>query len=446
MAAERISAHSQILSVNLCKLSVAMACISTIALRNWSYIVYASQALMILMVLHRYMHCKSKHGIALYAVCYGLFSLWCLVSTFWADSPTRALSATVGVVQFTILGCCLALFVEKERDVDFVIDCLAWSGIVLLVVLLAKTPASVWREAAQVATNVSTDQNRIGNSVGYHPNALGHICAVYIAIWYYKLGRRKHVLYWVPIIAFLVVVLFTKSRLSIVIAVACIVLYRFVMSKGGLKKAGMLIVLSLMVVVVFWALLNVPALYQLIGFRFAAMLGMTGVVDASTSTRAEMIHIAFKLFAERPFTGVGFANYAVHYYFDYGGWTTTYAHSNYAELLADLGVFGTAAYYAVPVWTLYQLLRMRSVATNRNLHALLTATIACLLISDWSSISYTNDFTQLLWATSYVYVLVVRQKVAEKCDVPNRLEHRSAGRNANTPASALAPTRYDAPD
>ena len=401
---------------------------------------------MILMVLHKRMHCKIKHGIALYAVCYGLFSLWCLISTFWADSPARVLSATVGVIQFTILGCCLALFVETERDVDFLIDCLAWSGIVLLVVLIVETPASVWREAAQVVTNVSTDQNRIGNSVGYHPNSLGHICAVYIAIWYYKFGRRKHILCWVPIIAFLVVVLFTKSRLSIVIAVACIVLYRFVMSKGGLKKIGILVVLSLMVIVVFWALLNVPALYQLIGFRFAAMLGVTGVVDASTSTRAEMIHIAFKLFAERPFTGVGFANYAVHYFYDYGGWTTTYAHSNYAELLADLGVFGTAAYYAVPIWTLYQLIKTRSVATNRNLHALLTAAIACLLISDWSSISYTNDFTQLLWASSYIYVVVVRQKVTEGCGTLNRWENGDAGCNVNSPAHALAPVRYDMPD
>ena len=397
-------------NVDMCKLSIAFACIATVALKNWGYIVYAAQAFMILMVFSKCVRARRIPSIGLYAAAYGFFACWCLTSTFWAANPSETLSAFVGIVQFVVLGGCIAVYVRLEQNADFLISCLAWASFALVVVLVFATPLSAWVESAGAMEDAASDSNRIGPSVGYHPNALGHTCAVGVVIWLYKYmksGRRAVNL--LPAVLMCATIIFTKLRLSIVVTAACLVLYWFLISKGFLRKVIVLTVLLLVSVLVFWALLNVPMLYQIVGFRFEAMLGLSGSVDASTETRSEMIAIALELFSGNPITGIGFANYSYYYFYDYGGWAMTYAHSNYAELLAGLGLPGVIAYYAVPVWTLYALIKNRKSATSREMHALLIAFGVCFLIADYSSISYTNDYVQILWAVSYAYALGLKR-------------------------------------
>ena len=426
MANRRLDlAQSGFGSLDLCKLSIVLACVATVALRNWSFVVYAAQVFMVLMVLAKCARAGRVPNIWFYVATYGFFTCWCLTSVFWATDEGRVLSASVGIVQFVILGGCIAVYICVEQDTDFVIDCLAWASLALIAVLAATTPVTAWREAMDIMADASSASNRIGYSIGYHPNALGHLCAVSAAIWLYKYSKSgKKPINLLPVVLMCTIVVFTKSRLSVVIVVACIALYRILITKDFLRKFATLMVLLLAVLAVFWVLLNIPIFYQMVGFRFEAMLGLSGAVDASTSTRSDMIAIAMELFSSKPFTGVGFANYAVHYFYDYGGWTMTYAHSNYAELLADVGLPGTIAYYAVPVWTLCTLIKNWGKAANRELHVLLTTLALCLLVADYSSISYTNDFVQILWAASYAYALGLKRSQTRSVGDLNRTKFR----------------------
>ena len=400
---------SRLLSLDLTKGSICLAVVATVALKNWSFAVYVAQALMILAVTHKCSKEMSLPNVFLYVGFYGLFCFWCLFSVFWAVSPERAMSAVVGVVQFTVVGTFIAIFIVLEKDIEYLIECLAWAGVALLVVLLAVTPQSDWLASMQAISDAASDKNRIGTTVGYHPNAFGHLCAVCVVLWLYKFQHDgKHVWCLIPTLAFVVVLLFTKSRLSIFIAAASVAVFLVLSSHSFLKRLGVVVVVYGALVIVSWALLNIPALYELVGFRFAAMLGMMGSVDASTTTRGDMTQIAFELFAKNPITGVGFANYAVYYYNDYSGWAMTYAHNNYAELLADLGIIGVFTYYAVPIWCLFSLVKCRNKAVNRKLHFMLIALSVCLLISDYASISYTNDFIQIFWAATFAYCQILR--------------------------------------
>ena len=398
--------------VDLCRVSIAVAIVSTVAFKNWNFIVYAAQAAMILMVLSKWSKYpeKRKTGVAWYVACYGFFSFWCLISSFWAIAPERAVSASVGVVQFSILGFFLALYLSIENDSKFVVNCLSWAGVILLGVLVLLTPASLWMQAAQATLDAATDQNRIGTTVGYHPNALGQLCAICAVLWFYRYDTsRKKVRYLFPIAAFVVVILFTKSRLSIVVMAVGIIVYWLLSARGGAKKIAAMLVIGLCVVVGLWAIFSIPALYDLVGFRFAGMLGMTDTVDASTTTRENMIDIALLLFSQRPITGVGFANYAVYYFYDFSGWAMTYAHSNYAELLADLGIPGVVAYYAIPLWTLIFLVKMSKGTGDKGIRYIYMTLMLVLLVADYSSVSYTNDFVQLLWASAFGFCLTVKK-------------------------------------
>lgn len=396
--------RESILNCDLCKASVFLAILSSVALKNWSSIVYAAQALMILVVAHRCSKRMTLPNVLLYIGFYGAFAFWCLVSALWAASPDRAVSAFVGVLQFVVVGTFIALYVILEQDIDYPLECLAWAGVALLIVLFIMTPRDEWTASMQAISDAASDENRIGITVGYHPNALGRLCSVCVVIWLYKFRKEgRHLWCLLPMIAFVAVLLFTKSRLSILVTAVCIAVYYVLSSTNTLRRIGVAVLVLLALSIVGWALLCIPSLYELVGFRFAAMLGFTGSIDASTTTRSDMTHIAFELFGRNPIMGVGFANYAIHYYYEYAGWAMTYAHNNYAELLADLGVIGVITYYAVPIWSLARLVCNRNSANNKNLHYMLIALMICILLSDYASISYTNDFIQLLWAAVFAY-------------------------------------------
>lgn len=416
-----------ILNFDLCRASICLAIVATVALKNWSYVVYVAQVFMILTVAHKCSKQPALPNVMFYVAFYGSFVFWCLLSTFWSTSPERAVTALVGVVQFVVVGLFVALYSIMERDTDFLLECLAWAGVALLVVLAVVTPRSDWIASMQAISDTASAKNRVGVTAGYHPNALGYICSVCIVLWLYKYRKNRRRLWCLFLVAaFIVVLLFTKSRLSIIMAACCVAAYYVLASKSTLRSLGIVVVVVTVLSVVLWALLNIPMFYQLVGFRFAAMFGIAGSVDASTTTRGDMARIAFDLFVENPITGVGFANYAVHYYFDYSGWALTYAHNNYAELLADLGVVGIITYYAVPVWSLVTLIRFRKNAEKDEMHFVLIALTICLLVSDYASISYTNDFVHIFWATAFAYCSMLKTSSAVKnAKLDKRLDEKA---------------------
>lgn len=392
--------------VDLCRVSIFLAIIATVAFRNWSLVVYSAQAFMILMVLAKLTVKNPVLKSLPYILCFGAFATLCCVSVFWAVNPNRVIEASVGVGQFVILGSFISIYAIMENDFRFLIDCLAWAGVALLIVLVLTTPLSVWREAAEAVDNASTDKNRIGATVGYHPNALGYTCATCMSFWYYRLWSSRKPLNLIPILLLLLVVLFTKSRLSIVIALSGIMLFSFLCARGFLRKMFVALIVIFIILGTLWALLTLPELYDLIGFRFAGMLGITGSVDASTLTRESMIRIALELFAENPVLGVGFSNYAEYYYYDYSGWAATYAHSTYAELLADLGLLGAVAYYVIPFWSLIRIARRSASDTDRGIRNLLASLLLVQLVADCSSISYTNDYLHIIWSVAFAFAAV----------------------------------------
>lgn len=373
--------------------------VATVALRNWSALVYAGQLMMVFAVL---VHLGRKHlrfRVGMYFGFYGAFALWCLLSTLWAHEPERALAGSLGIVQFVLVGTVLAAYVIAERTPEFLLNCLAWSVVVLAIVLIVLTPLDVWRESLVQTADASSDANRVGYSVRYHPNALGRVLVIGILIWLYKfrVELRHRLPKMLLILVLVAILLLTKSRLSIALLVALVLLFLILNARNigtftvRTAAAGVLFAAAV------WAVLNIPVLYDAVGFRFMAMFGADGGTDASTSTRADMAEIAFELFGRNPFLGVGFENFSYHYFYEYSGWAETYAHNNFSELLAGLGLIGIACYYAVPVWVLFKMLRNFSLAgrSGRALASILLVLSIGQIAADFASISYTLEFVQL---------------------------------------------------
>lgn len=391
----------------LCRLVIAVTVLSTVALRNWMPIVSGLQALMVLMIIVDLASKRLPLPIGKYTGVYSVFLGWCILSVFWATDPKSAISASMGIAQIVVLGTFVTAYVIAHDCAEFLFDCLAWSGVALVAVLVVVTPPSVWRESLQVVTDVSSDAYRLGYSVGYHPNALGRILAVCGLVWIHRVvASRRHRLIGVLAVACIFVVLvFTKSRLAILSFLVCAFLYLLIALRD---RKWMIVVAPLLgfgLAGIVWAAMNVPELYELVGFRFAGMLGPSGSVDSSTQTRLQMTGIALELFSQHPIIGIGFNNFSYYYLYEYSGWAATYAHNTYAELLADLGLVGTILYYAIPIWTVVTLARRfwKKGAQSRELLAVLFIISASQLVVDYGSISYTNDFLQLMGMCLYGY-------------------------------------------
>ena len=404
----------RILRSDLTKLAILFSVFATIALRNWMPIVYMAQTAMVLMIVVDLVRRRVPVHSGVYLLGLGGFTLWCLSSAFWAVDPSRSIAGSLSVAQSVSLGAILSAYLVANKCPGFLLDCLAWSAIGLVVILVITTPVGVWSDAMQATADASTGQNRLGSTVGYHPNQLGRILVTGALLWLYKLlnTNRHRVRKCIALILLIAVLAFTKSRLSILLLFLVSTLY-VIWRKASLKRTLILVPLLLAGLGgVVWAVMTVPILYDMFGFRFAAMFGIGRHIDASTTTRTDMTMIALEMFFGHPISGVGFENFAVHYFYDYSGWAVTYAHNNYAELLASVGLIGALLYYVVPVWTTCTLVKYRDEDQTpaRELSRFLILLALAQLTADLGSISYASEFIQLITVALYSYAVVERQQ------------------------------------
>ena len=130
-------------------------------------------------------------------------------------------------------------------------------------------------------------------------------------------------------------------------------------------------------------IMNIQGLYATLGVRIESALAFFSgddTADSSAATRMEMIETAWNMFTQKPITGYGLNTFA-----EIAGFNA-YAHNNYMELLANLGLVGVLLYYC-PL-----LVYLRKAFWNWRrgyIHSVLPLSIiAVSIISDIGMVSY----------------------------------------------------------
>lgn len=105
-----------------------------------------------------------------------------------------------------------------------------------------------------------------------------------------------------------------------------------------------------------YLIFEVPFFYELIGWRMEGMIalfkGNTLEADSSALSRAMMIQSALTVFYDNPIFGVGLDNFRF-----FNAVKVTYAHNNFVEIAADLGILGLIAYYWIFVYIVFDYLK-----------------------------------------------------------------------------------------
>lgn len=178
---------------------------------------------------------------------------------------------------------------------------------------------------------------------------------ILIGIMLFRDANRLMKLLLIFLIPFLLYLdVMAASRKAVFMLVICLCGMRILNNPTKLVRNILFITSG--VCLTMYLIYEVPFLYELIGWRMEGMIalfkGNTLEVDSSALSRAMMIQSALTVFYDNPIFGVGLDNFRF-----FNAVRVTYAHNNFVEIAADLGLLGLIAYYWIFVYIVFDYLK-----------------------------------------------------------------------------------------
>lgn len=166
-------------------------------------------------------------------------------------------------------------------------------------------------------------------------SSIGALSSVYLSI------RKKRKIYYLAMIVYYYVVLMSGSKLAIFASVSMPILFCYFINKRPSKRLKLVLIAILGIAIAYVIIMNNDKLYNSIGYRIEGLYRMVFYGEEGDDTlRLIMIVKGVDLFKQNPILGVGFDCYRV-----LNGWTDTWSHCNYIEVLSCLGLVGIVLYY-----------------------------------------------------------------------------------------------------
>ena len=346
---------------------------------------------------------KKLHHNA-YILSMGVFCIIAAFSTNWAISKTYA--NAMGKTLLINLVCMYSLFyiIDGKRErIEELLKAFVIAPLILELRVIATGGLFAF-------SSVRKTGNINGNTVG--------ICAAFglcFAVYFLLKGRSKQ---WFRFLAFanLLVVILSSSRKAILcFVIPLAMIYVFDNKDNIVKNASKIVVALLAGAIGYYALLHISFLYSMAGHRvesmIAGILGTDAVVDSSTSTRLNLIQWGLEWFKERKWLGYGIDNYRFVLHSFHSNWSLAYyAHNNYVELLVDVGLIGTIAYYFN-----YIKIMAISVANVRKIaktELLFIGVFVALLISEYGLVTYYDKYVQVVLIIIWMFIVPLKN---ERC-------------------------------
>lgn len=312
-----------------------------------------------------------SRGISKCAVWYLTFIAFAYISSAWAVDDLVAKSIITTLLRIAIVGIFLQIRVEARDDINRILEIYVWATLYSCVAI-----------ALTMMTMYSFDMltlTRYGDTFGYNSNLTAMMCAISSTIC---IARMKvHPIRNVAFVAFFAVIVALcgskKGVIGLVLGFLIVLLFK---EKGGKKIVYFFIGLLVGFFIFFFVIMN-PTLYDIIGHRLVAFWDILigeNAYSQSTVERMELIRQAVDVWYNNFFFGIGMNNFSIVQTVSKG----YYAHCNYVELLADLGIIGFILYYSLPVYLVF------SKSSIRYDSFVLKGIVVLLLFFDFALVSY----------------------------------------------------------
>lgn len=245
---------------------------------------------------------------------------------------------------------------------------------------------------------------------GYSHNDIALIAAFAIAfLSYFQNGEKKQARFLLILqVYFVAFIILTGARKSLLLAIAGMVVYPLAFGgdrTGADKKFGKIILAGLLVIVSFYAILNIPFFYNIIGYRFAGYFSglMNGTfTESSAISRNVMKDTAIGLIQAKPLIGWGLNTFRT-----FPGSYNTWSHINYLELWVSGGLFAVLIYYAFYVYAIVKLYKAR----QSRLRGLFLTIMLFMILMDCLSITYISRFMGFVYCMVDSFINIEQNKV-----------------------------------
>jgi len=327
--------------------------------------------------------------VTYHTIWYGSFILLGIASSMWAANFSAVFIPMSRMLQILVLSVCISYYLITLEDFDRLLNILLFSFLVMTGYILLRTPVSEWFSGFIGKTTTHFNTNSIGLSA-----SIGTMIAFYQA---YVRGMKRYYLTLIPPLALVVM---TSSRKSLFMALAGMALIALLNTRSRNYFLRLLVSLGV-VAALSYAVIKIPVLYRAIGVRFVSMyeylMKDDFSADSSVNKRMSLIYMAKIFFYEHPFRGIGLNNFAARYTktVTYVG----YAHNNFWEIAADLGIIGVLVYYWFYIYLLIR--HFKQILLGNKLSILFFSYVLILLLTEYGQVSYYDRLQQMMLAISF---------------------------------------------
>lgn len=329
-----------------------------------------------------------------YIIWYLCFIVLCVISCFYGKYDKYYQNALYTL--FVILGLAFAFttVISREDGLTTLFWAYSLSADILFLMLL-------------LTDNLYIDE-RLGTTLSGNANifATMYMMAAICSVWLILVSKGIQKLLWLASFGVQMYSLALSGGRKYLI-IPFILLYIILLLKkdkqGRKHIIKYTVLIFLLLSVLMWLLFSIPAIYYSVGHRFVSFLNFftgSGYVDRSTISRNEMIAVGLETWKQNPLIGIGINNFMGVYGKLTGHYV--YAHNNYVEMLADLGIVGFLFYYSYYVWILCRLLRMKDDGSGfRNFFI---AFMISQFIFEIGAITYNLHLSQIFLAFPSIYL------------------------------------------
>ncbi len=329
---------------------------------------------------------------------YTLFVAYCFMSVLWAhDSGLAVTGSLVVLLTLMILFVTYILIESMETDINTILGYICVASFLGYLYLVMRFGISVtW--ALRNDTFAGADLYN-ANSIG-RMYCIGAICGFERSR---TSGANRRFFISLSVVMIVLTIL-SGSKTVLLFGIIYIITKYYLHRKGMGERYFVVLLIPIMLYLLYLAFMYIPALYNTVGYRFDELFNfLGGDVEKYSSTwyRMSMYQNGWKAFLKSPFIGHGMINSVLFNRFEYVYQDGVYMHSNFLEMLVNLGMIGTLLYYWMTIYALKW--AIRGYKNGNQVSTMFIGLLVALLITDISSVSYLNRPSVLLIMISCVY-------------------------------------------
>ncbi|MBE6088949.1 MAG: O-antigen ligase family protein [Clostridium beijerinckii] len=343
--------------------------------------------LSLILIISRYYYNKRVKLLSFSSLWYLVFSFWCYISIRWSILPEAAMENFGFIYKTCIIMMLIDIYINNVKDGMRKITNYFFIALIYL--------------AIRTLIYVPFDEI-IGESIGIQFNNIAQVLAIGVNIGFYHIYFLKEKRYIIPFLLMVIVVLMTTSRKAFLFMFLGVLLQLLFVKGIKEKFKSILIILataSLMIFLVF----NVPSLYEKFGsrlldaFQYFSGNGIEST-DISIVQRTFYANHAIELFKNKPIIGNGLMSVYSSLLVSNAQYVA-YAHNNYLELLASLGIIGLVIYYFAYIIILKKGI---SFLKNRNQELILWFSVICIVtLAQVGVVAYYFNFYSIIISLAY---------------------------------------------